>query len=189
MRTSKVNFITLVKNNFTRAGRAANVELMEMYAENPKVVAYQKGLSNGKIALKCRSARSQSGVKDNLLIFSKNGLDATKETIISRLDSSIHKHVYSSILSIKNLYNIFGEALLTTKKVILYNLTNRKVEESATKITNLSGASKLKVYSAGSRTTQFPSTRLAGSLHPQIAEKHIDKLSGDVYYVETHMHR
>lgn len=167
MKTKKVNFFTICRNTLTKNGRLANLEIAEM--QSP---VYQKRLRNGDIAL---LNEDKSG--DTFMLIKKDcSMDMKK--------SQKAENGYSKLLSFaKEYYDKSSQKLKEVKKEVFYY--NHRIEEIARKTRNVDGSSELKIVSAGDRKTLFHQTRLAGSLHPAMAERTIMK-SGDVVNIERY---
>lgn len=169
MKTQKVNFFTICINHLTPNGRNANLEIAEMQGK-----IYQKRLKNGNIAL-----LNEHKAGDTFMLIKKDGTLSIKAT--KKKENGENK-----LISItKTFYEKSLQKIKEIKKEVLYSLPENKIEETARKISYLDGPSGLKVISAGNRKTPFHQTRLAGSLHPSMAEKTVMP-NGDVVYVERY---
>lgn len=167
MKTAKVNFFTKCINYLSETGRQANLEIAEMQG-----TIYQKRLRNGHIAL-----LNEHKTGDTFMLIQK---DSSINVKASKKAVNGSKKLLSFA---KTTYDKYSTIVQTVKKEVFY--FEDKIEEIARKTRNIDGSSELKVISAGARKTQFHQTRLAGQLHPAMAEKtYLPK--GDIVYIERY---
>ncbi len=182
MKTRKVNFITCLVNSFTETGRHANIQIAEMKLDAPSGKIYQRRLRNRNIGLLQKTHLNKPYGQTNcdcVVLINKDGSVSTKEHHTTTTASK--KIIYS----LKTLYGKLSNKIQTVEKTLLYAHPSGKFEESATKTVNhLMGTSELVVKCAAGNTS-FPTTKLAGSLHPRMAEKSVLP-NGDTIYIERY---
>jgi len=140
---------------FTKTGRQANFEMAEMQG-----AIYQKRLQNGNIAL-----LNEHKTGDTFLLIKQDGSVDVKESIKTAKSKQLLSFV-------KTYYDKWAQKEKEIKKAVFYAMPEGKIEEIVQKTTNfIDGSSELKVITAGNRKSEFPATRLAGSLHPSMAKK------------------
>lgn len=169
MRTQKINFFTICTNYLTKTGRQANIEIADMQG-----AVYQKRLPNGHIAL-----LNEHKAGDTFMLIKKDGSVGIKES--TKKENGTNKLITIA----KTFYEKSSQKIKEVKKEVLYSLPENRIEEIARKTSNIDGSSELKVISAADRKTPFHQTRLAGSLHPAMAEKTITQ-NGDRVYIERY---
>lgn len=184
MKTSKVNFITRFTNYFSQTGRQANLQIAEMQSDNPKATIYQKRLKEGAIGLLQSSQSRDNEISDTFILIHRNGIgvkDSRQDIFTDNKHNPINKLTTIS----KELFDKSALKIKSVKKSIFYALPQNTVEEVATKTHNLDGSTQLIVKSSGNRKSAFPITRLAGSLHPSMAEK-FELSNGDKIFIEKY---
>ena len=179
----KVRFYTLVKNQFSKAGRYANQEIAEIKATHPKMEINQENIGD-KIELSFLE-RSRTGHIQSKIILSSNGIE---ETEIQGSKSFGPDNKFNLIHSIKR---IFGEKKSNkpteiTETQTLINNNTRKIEETASRKSGLHMPVEIQVQTKIDRESPFPSTTIAGNLHPAQATKHTNA-DGDVIYIERYI--
>ena len=85
MKTSKVNYFTMVRNNLTQVGQVANVEIIDAKLANFKTPIYQRRLPNKLIALSYRTKPSENVIVDTVEIVSSKGVEAIKTMTLTKL--------------------------------------------------------------------------------------------------------
>ena len=85
MRTSKVNYFTMVRNYFTTVGQAANFEIIDVKLNSLRTPVYQRRLPNKHIALSYQTRPAQNVVEDTVELISSRGVMATKTTTLTKL--------------------------------------------------------------------------------------------------------
>lgn len=179
--TIKVNNFTKFLNSFTKTGRQANKEINDMCLLAHKDVIYQKRLQNGSIALLKKLEFSKFS-EDTFCLIKPDGSKVVKTThnVFSGENEKQKTH-----LVFTEFFNNAGTRMKLIKKAVLYRMPKCKIEEIAKKLTIWDGPSELTVCSKAGRISEFPVTKLAGSIHPNMATKK-ELPNGDVIYREYH---
>lgn len=168
----KINRFTMFKNYFTSAGINANKEIRKMLSDVGDI--YQKKLSNGKIVLQ-QEQNFENLKKSTTLIIDKFGV---QNEIIRNKKSTKNFDIKS--VSKKDFY-----AFSDKEKQTVYNTKNGNIEEKATRLSGLRRGVTIHVISKVNRESAFPSTEIAGSIHPEIHKK-ITYPNGDTSYIEMY---
>jgi hypothetical protein len=85
MRTSKVNYFTMVRNYLTPVGQAANFEIIDVKLDSIRTPVYQRRLPNKHIALSYQTRPAKNVVENTVEIVSSRGLEAIKTTTLTKL--------------------------------------------------------------------------------------------------------
>lgn len=178
----KVNFLTMVRNHFSKVGKYANQEIAEIRASHPKVEINQEAIGD-KIELSFYET-SQTGRINAKTIVSKDGIEET-EVSGSRLFGIDNR--YNLIHNIKRIFaeHDINISTIVTETQSVVNTITKKVEEVATKETNLYGPVKIEVLTKSHRESTFPMTTIAKNLHPAQATKQVNS-DGDILYIENY---
>lgn len=184
--TVKVNRIVKFINNFSNTGIVANEQISYMEkASGAKI--YQNRFLDGTIAL-LQNKKSKNLKEDTFCLIKPDGSFISKTTSNKKLNNDYKLHTSTRISR-----GDFSEITNDSKKEVLYNLNNGKIEEFARKDRRytyeddmrLKWSSRLFLYLSGNRMSKYPVTELGGSLHLSIAEKYF-RANGDIIYIEKH---
>ena len=181
----RVNIFTLMKNQFSKAGRFANTEIAEIKASYPKARINQDNVGD-TIELSFNHT-DNFGMFNSKTCISPDGITETElnsERAIGR------KKEFSLFHTIKKRF-LKGSSDIEEKRTetqVIFNHKTKQAEEVATKTTDLFGPTEIKVTTKKNRTTTFPTTTIAGNIHPAQATKTV-KENGDIVYIERHEHR
>ncbi len=168
----KVNRLTIFKNYFTPTGRVANEEIKNIRSfTNECIDIYQKNLPNGQIVLQ-HETKSRNTNHTKTLFLNSNGVN----NITERENRNSEKGF--KLISILKKY-LPGCSF--HERQVLINTKTGKIEEKANKYSGLGRGSTTTVISYGNRESEFPATKLAGSIHPSIAQKIIFDKGGFGY--------
>lgn len=158
----KVNKLTIFKNYFTPTGRVANKEIKNIREmANECVDIYQKKLPKGLIVLQ-HETKSKNTNKTKTLFLNSNGIKNITER------ENISSENGFKLISILKRYL---SSISLRERQVLINTKNGKIEEKANRYSGLGSGSTTTVISYGNRKSEFPATKIAGSIHPSIAHK------------------
>lgn len=115
MKTSKVNYFTMVRNNLTQVGQVANVEIIDAKLANFKTPIYQRRLPNKLIALSYRTKPSENVIVDTVEIVSSKGVEAIKTTTLTKLTKG-ETAQYLQVITKKFLDDLGNVARTLTKQ-------------------------------------------------------------------------
>lgn len=180
----KVNIFTLMKNQFSKTGRIANTEIAEIKTSFPKAIINQDNIGD-TIELSFHHSDDFGTFKAKTKI-SSNGVIETEHDGERFMGKN---NEFSLFHTIKKQF-LKGSFDIAQKKVetqILFNHKTKQAEEVATKTTDLFGPTEIKVTTKKNRTTAFPTTTIAGNIHPAQATKTVQE-NGDVVYIERYEH-
>ena len=178
----KVNFFTMVRNQFSRAGRHANQEIAEIRASHSKIRINQEKIGD-KIELSYTEKTDTGHINARSLI-SNEGL---LETEVNGARSFGANNQFNLIHTIKRIFRESDIDLPTETietQTVVNNSTHR-IEEFARKQTNLYGPVEIKVSSKANRESMFPMTTIAKNIHPAQATRHTNA-DGDIVYIERY---
>ena len=189
----KVNRVVKFFNKFSSNGVIVNKQI-KMLEKNTKAPIYQKRYLNGTFAL-LQGTNNGSLQRDVFCLIRPDGSIVVKSTNNEYLKDGYKLHTSERVVGHSFYSNASGY-----KKQVLYNLNSKdssqQVEEYAKKDhrmasydseNNLGWVSRLFVYSRAARKSEFPATRLGGSLHPAVAEKY-ERKNGDLIWIEKYPH-
>ncbi len=181
--TINVDGITILVNMFSKSGRQANKQIKTLRKEHPICTIYQRRLKDNKIALLATSSLDRTKTSRFMVVDEEKilGNNRTHLSYLCKDFDLLHK-VYEST---KTRFGEFKNTLKTVEKAVLYRMPGNKIEESATKTILTDGPVELRVYSPSDRKTPFYMTKLAGTLHPAMAQKKTLP-NGDIIYIERH---
>lgn len=169
----KVNRFVKFLNSLSQTGRYANKQIaqMERAGGNP---VYQNRYFGNSLAL------LQKNLNKDCFCYVRNDGDK----IIKEIEN---KNLFGfKLFSSNKVYSDYSDMKIRfTEKETVYNLHTNKIEEEANKSYSIDGPSVLIVRSAAERQSQFPSTKLGGSIHPAAAKKQIMS-NGDTVYTESY---
>lgn len=179
---AKVNLFTMMRNQFSKAGRHANQEIAEIRAENPKIKINQEKIGD-KIELSYIE-ETHTGYMNTKSTISPQGL---LETEVNSTRTFGPNNKFNLLHTIKR---IWGEKNIpvpteTIETQTLINNATRKIEEFAKRKTNIYGPVEIEVSSKANRESMFPVTTIAGNIHPAQATKHTNA-DGDIVYIERY---
>ena len=184
--TGKVTPFTKFHNLFTNSGRTANKVINKVKKGNSnRIIFNQTRDTNDIINLSYKQKYSDNGILERKYKISELGI-FEKETIFTSF-LSLYKNSYKVIEKLKENFKPDRQfpPLKKIESILLENTSTQRVEEFAEKISYIDGPVKLKVISYADRISEFPSTKLGGSVHPSIAVKTVNE-NGDVLYQEIH---
>lgn len=115
MKTSKVNYFTMVRNNLTQVGQIANVEIIDAKLDNPKTPVYQRRFPNRLIALSYRTKPSENVIVDTVEIVSSKGVEAVKTTTLTKLTKG-ESAQYLQVITKKFIDDLGNVARTLTKQ-------------------------------------------------------------------------
>ena len=115
MKTSKVNYFTMVRNNLTQVGQFANMEIIDLKLANFKTPVYQRRLPNKLIALSFRTKPSENVIVDTVEIVSSKGLEAIKTTTLTKLTNG-ETAQYLQVITKKFIDDLGNVARTLTKQ-------------------------------------------------------------------------
>lgn len=189
--TTKVNGLVRFINMFSDSGVVAN-EQIKLLKKNSNAPIYQRRYLNGTIALLQDTTRKALN-DDVFCLIKPDGSMVTKATSNQYIGNGYKLHTCE-----KTSNSDFSNKAIGFVKEVFYNLnskdSNHQIEEYAKKSrrTTLSGesyyddwVSRLFVFTKKRRESEFPSTKLGGSIHPAIANK-FERENGDIIYIEKY---
>lgn len=177
--TNKVNNFTIFLNYFTPVGRYANQEIKNLRSVCRHNPVYQKRLNFDTIMLQHDKAGKNIHQSTTVTLDSKGAKNITTR-------EKMHLENNFDLLTI--IKKRFSGVKTYFEKQVLYNTENKKIEENAIKYISYDGPSILTVQSAAGRKSEFPVTRLGGSVHPAVAKKETLK-NGNIVYMEAYPYR
>ena len=168
----KVNRLTIFKNYFTQTGRFANEEIKNIREmANGCVDIYQKKLPKNIIVLQ-HGTKSRNTNKTRTLFINSNGTQN-----ITEIENTLSEKGFKLISILKK----YLPGISHHERQVLINTKTGKIEEKANQYSGLGRGSNTTVISYGNRESEFPATKLAGSIHPSIAHKIIFDKGGFGY--------
>ena len=167
----KVNNLTLLKNYFTPTGKVANREIKNLRSYGNIGDIYQKKLSSGIIVLQ-HEIKYPNETQTKTLYLNPTGI----QNITQRENRKSEKG-FKLISTLKK----YLPGCSFHERQVLINTKTGKIEEKANKYSGLGRGSTTTVISYGNRESEFPATKLAGSIHPSIAQKIIFDKGGFGY--------
>jgi len=180
----KVNFLTMLRNNFSKTGRQANVEIVDLLSIHPRATIEQTRLNSPKRIILSAESSDTDTFYSTRLVITKDGIKESEESHSRFLDKNKKFKLTRTIQNFfENKEQIHPSKSYETE--IVENTKTKKREEYALKNSSSDGI-EINVVTNRTRESEFPTTHIAKNLHPQLATRTYYS-DGDILYIEKHL--